>query len=364
MELNNSFFDCLADKKEKAKNNISFFYTLEKEYKNNKNKFLAYTFYKRALRIENCLEYWLWNKYEKNKVLELKKVFRCKDLFCPNCRTVGITKAIIKFIPYFNAMIASGYHPYLMTLTNPNILALNLSDEIKKMNKALAKLMRWLIKPFKDNGKYYGGYSSRLFDVVAAIRVLEVTVQESDWHYLHVHFHVLAFLASDKEQDFIKYKDGGYQYSSGGYIKYSHADTFIQKLWKMTYDGIDINNFKNISDDWKDNYICDIRPMASSKGIYEVFKYCFKDIDIKNYEVFKYLCLGLKGKRIRQGYGSLYKLKIDDKDLADDDLTKDDIKNYLQFKDELPVIVANIFRDNTEKYGDYKKISIYKSNNS
>lgn len=37
----------------------------------------------------------------------------------------------------------------------------------------------------------------------------EVTVQKSDWHYLHVHFHIIVFLANEKEENFIKYKDGG-----------------------------------------------------------------------------------------------------------------------------------------------------------
>ena len=358
MELDDSFFSSLADEKEKAKNNISFFYTLEDEYKKLNEKFFAYTFHKRAERIQNCLSYWEWYKYEKNKVLELRKVFRCKDLFCPNCRKMGIVKAIIKFIPYFNVMLALHYNPYLMTLTVPNIKGENLSQEIKKMNKAIAKFMRWLSKPFKDNGKYYGGYSSRLFDVIGAIRVLEVAVQKSDWNYFHVHFHIIAFLNRDNEQDFFKDIPGGYQNNSQSYIYYSMADISIQKLWKMAYDGIDITEFKNASDDWHDNYICDIRPMKDKRGIYEVFKYCFKDIDIKNVEVFKYLCLGLKGKRIRQGYGRLYKLKLDDKDLIDVEVTPDDIKNYLEFKDELPVIVANNFKDNTEKYVDYKKISI------
>lgn len=121
-------------------------------------------------------------------------------------------------------------------------------------------------------------------------------------------------------------------------------------LWKMAYGGKDIKDIKTASSNWQDNYICDIRPMTSSKGIYEVFKYCLKDIDIRNYEIFKYLCLGLRCKRICQRYGRLYKLKLDDKDLGDGDLTKDDIKNYLQFKDEIPVVVANNFKDNTEKY--------------
>lgn len=95
------------------------------------------------------------------------------------------------------------------------------------------------------------------------------------------------------------------------------------------------------------------------KGIYEVFKYCFKDIDIKNYEIFKHLYIGLKSKRLRQGYGKLYNLKLEDKDL-DDDLTDDDIKNYLEFKDEIPVTIHNNFNGNTQNDGDYKKISIFK----
>lgn len=44
------------------------------------------------------------------------------------------------------------------------------------------------------------------------------------------------------------------------------------------------------------------------------------------------------------------------------DIRGDDyIENYLEFKDEEPEIVANKYiSDITEKYGDYKKFSIYK----
>ncbi|MHB8278216.1 MAG: hypothetical protein ACYDIA_11250 [Candidatus Humimicrobiaceae bacterium] len=105
--------------------------------------------------------------------------------------------------------------------------------------------------------------------------------------------------------------------------------------------------------------------MDSEKGIFEVFKYCFKDIDIKNFEIFKYLYLGLKSKRLRQEYSKLYNLKLEDKALDDDDdLTADDIKNYLEFKDEISITVYNNFNGNTEKDTDYKKISIYKLNKS
>ena len=125
----------------------------------------------------------------------------------------------------------------------------------------------------------------------------------------------------------------------------------------MAYKGKDISFFYKASDNWQDNYICDIRELRMPDGIYEVFKYCFKDLDIRNDEIFKDLYFGLARKRLRQGYGELYNVKVDDMDLRDDDC----IENYLEFKDEEPQIMAHRYiSDMTEKYRDYKKISIFK----
>lgn len=96
-----------------------------------------------------------------------------------------------------------------------------------------------------------------------------------------------------------------------------------------------------------------------SYGIFEVFKYCFKDLDIKNQEIFRDLFFGLMRKRLRQGYGELYNVKVDDRDIS-----SDDISNYLEYKDEEPKVVANKYiSDMTERYRDYKKISIFKVKN-
>jgi len=361
-EFKEKFFLYAEDKIEMAKQNIDFFYITGNEYKRNGQKYLAYNFYKHAEKIKNCLNYWECNVYEKNKVMEVKKIFRCKELFCPNCRTVKVYKAIIKFTPFFNRMVLGGYKPYLMTLTVPNIELEQLSSEINKMNKAFIQLWRWLYKPFNKTGTYYGGYKDRLFSCVGAVKVLEVTVQKSNSNYFHVHFHVISFLDNANDDLFFKDIPGGYQHRTDSNIFYSMADIFLQKLWKMTYDDKKISEFGNISDDWKNNYICDIRELKMPYGIYEVFKYCFKDIDIKNIEIFKQLFFGLNRKRLRQGYGALYNLKIDDKDLSDDESSDDDIKNYLEYKDEIPVAVNSNLKDMTEKYGDYKKISIFKNN--
>ena len=69
---------------------------------------------------------------------------------------------------------------------------------------------------------------------------------------------------------------------------------------------------------------------------------------------------GLTRKRLRQGYGELYNVKVDDRDIS-----SDDISNYLEFKDEEPEVIANKYiEDMTEKYKDYKKISIYVDKNN
>jgi len=62
---------------------------------------------------------------------------------------------------------------------------------------------------------------------------------------------------------------------------------------------------------------------------------------------------------LRQGYGELYNVKVNNRDISSDDC----IENYLEFKDEEPEVVPHKYiEDMTEKYRDYKKVSIYKKN--
>jgi len=61
-----------------------------------------------------------------------------------------------------------------------------------------------------------------------------------------------------------------------------------------------------------------------------------------------------------RGTGELYNVKVDDWDTRDDDY----IENYLEFKDEEPEnFIHQFIEDMTEKYRDYRKVSINKSQN-
>jgi len=352
MEITEKYLKRLKKKKNSAISNARLMYALWIKYKDTQKQ-LAETMRRRAERMENCLNYWKWDKYSKNKVMNLKIVSRCKDLFCPNCRTVGIYKAIKNFAPHFNKMLILGYSPCLMTLTVPNIKRQYLAEEIDNMNKAFVKLWRWLYKPFKKDGKYYGGYKGRIFDGIGAVKAIEVTVQKSNYEYFNLHFHVIIFIDGYSPFDFNKHIPGGFQYKTNSYIYYSDADIFIQKLWTMAYKDRKISEFGDMSDNWEDNYICDIRELVMPGGIFEVMKYCFKDVDIKNIDIFNDLLFGLKRKRLRQGYGELYNVKLEES------MSDDCIENYLEFKDEEPeTLIHQYINDMTEKYGDYKKVSI------
>jgi len=101
----------------------------------------------------------------------------------------------------------------------------------------------------------------------------------------NVRFHVIIFLENYSENDFVKYIPGGYQYRSKSFIFYSDADIFIQKLWKMA---------------------------------------------IKNIDIFRDLYFGLKRRRLRQGYGQLYNVKVDDADISSDDCIENFFQNLIR----------------------------------
>lgn len=316
--------------------------------------------YNRSERMRDCCNLTVWDKYEKNYLLDLQKINRCKDRFCPNCRTVALSLALHRFNQPFQNMLEKGYYPFMATFTVPNCHKDDLQGTIKKMNKAFLKLNRWLSKDTKE------GFKKRLFKVPAIVKALEITQQKSNSDYYHPHFHCIFFLDTYDENLFQKYLPDGIHRKTGKTLYLSDADIFLSKLWTFAFDGISVRKWEQLPDsieyleDRKRNYyMCDIREMEMPGGLYEVFKYCFKDDDIKTKEHMRVLLDCVTGARLRQTYGELYNLDIDSEDDMEKDLC-DSIENYLEIKETPESVMCKTMRELGEKYSEYVKISRFK----
>jgi plasmid rolling circle replication initiator protein Rep len=308
----------------------------------------------RIERLYGCLKFWQWDKYERNKLLDFISVNRCKDLFCPNCKAININKVIQQVLPKINSIIAQGYTPYLLTLTQKNCKGEDLKSEIEKMNKAFYQFWIWL------NNENSKGYKARLFDVSAVVKVLEITIQKDSNNFFHPHFHSIIFLKIPINKDLMrKYIDCGINYRTNERKYYSDIDIYAGKLWKMAFDKIPIYEFKNMPDDYRENYQCDIREINLPDGITEVFKYTFKDSDTINFKTFKIILEALRNKRLRQLYGKLFKgVEIENES---EDFEIESIEKYLEFPEDPELIYMKNIHELKNNYSDYKKINRLKS---
>lgn len=357
MEFTNDTLQKMEDKQVYNYIYMSWYYGMSEELKEmqpvRSEKILH-----RGDRIGECLDYWTWDVYQKNKLMDLKKVNRCKNnRFCPNCRKWELAKFIHSYGKVFNKLILERYNPYLLTLTVPNVKGKDLRDEIDKMNKSFSKFFRLFNE---DIGQGKHGFKDRLMRFDGALKVLEITYNEENKTF-HPHFHCMIWSSDYNELDFKKNIKGAWSHKRNSFNMNSEIDIQIMKLWYMCYNKIRLSakEYNNLSDNWFDLYMCDIREM-DSQGIYEVLKYTFKDSDIINYYVFKTLVFTLENKRIRQGYGILRGLKCEDVE----DGNELNLEDFLEIdKKENPVqtLIPGI---NTliKEYNEFKKISRRKNN--
>jgi len=310
---------------------------------------------KRSDRINDCVNLWVWDKYEKNKLLDLQRLNRCMDnRFCSNCRKFSLASAIHNFKPSFKTLIDDGYNPYLLTLTVPNVQDKDLRVTIQKLNISFRKFFQKLSQPV-GNGKH--GFSERLIKFDAALKVLEITYNKREDTY-HPHFHIIMFSNEYDPSIFHKCIPGAWSNKKQCYLYNSILDIQLMQLWKMCYDKIPITlrNYSKMSHNWLDLYMCDIREMDSS-GVYEVLKYTFKDTDIINYNVFTTLFKSLDGQRIRQGHGLLFNAKLED-DAEGDNIGIDE---YLFEKENPEQMLTREINELITVYSNYRKISRFNS---
>lgn len=312
MEFTNEILENMERKKSFNYQYGNWYYGMYKEYEKN-------VYDTRAERIANCMNLWQWDKYEQNKVLDLQKVNRCNNnRFCPNCKILDMSKFIHLFRKVYEEYSNLGYNAYMLTLTVPSVLGEDLKNTIEKLNRSFRKLT----EKYSYDINNIKSYQDRLFQIDGGIKVLEITYNEKNG--FHPHFHCVVFTKEKIHNDLLKkHIEGKWSNKRQSFNKKSFIDLQIGQLWSMIWYGERLSQ-KNINDivyDPKEEYFkkdkkcleVDFVPL-DEKGIYEVFKYTFKDTDIKNYYVFKTLVQSLENKRIRQGFGILFNMQCEDID--------------------------------------------------
>lgn len=311
-------------------------------------------FENKSERISNCMDLWQWDHYEKNKLLDLQRVNRCSNnRFCPNCKLLDISKFIHKFKDVYSELLTKGYKAYMLTLTIPSVPGTKLSDTIDKLNKDFRKLIE---KFSYDDRK---SYKDRYFQVYGGIRVLEITYNVK--HGFHPHFHCVVFTKDEIDPVLLEKKiQGKYSRKRKEYNYKSLVDIQFGKLWSMIYYNLRLNkkNINSISYDPSEEFMfsdkknleVDFREL-DEKGIYEVFKYTFKDSDIENFYVFKTLVNCLANKRIRQGFGILYNMQCED--IEEGEVQELD----LEIKEDPTGLLTHQIAELITVYRNYKKIS-------
>ena len=356
MEFTQEVLEKMQDKSKYNKIFGNWYYELAKEIEPitlNKSQQV----FRRGDRIKSCLDYWAWDLYEKNKLMDLLKVNRCmNNRFCPNCKKFELAKFIHSYGKDFKSLLIKNYNPYLLTLTVPNVSGEDLRETIDNMNKAFSKFFRLFNEPI-GQGKH--GFKDRIIEFHGALKVLEITYNKKT-NTFHPHFHCMIFSTDYPRLEFQKDIQGAWSNKRQSYNMNSLIDIQVMKLWYMCYSKIRLTkkNYDNLSDNWFDLYMCDMREM-DEKGIYEVLKYTFKDTDVSSYYVFKTLVNSLENKRIRQGYGILRGLKCEDVE----DGEKQDISEYLkEDKKESPdKLLTKGLNTLLKEYTKYKKISRFKA---
>lgn len=306
---------------------------------------------RRGFRLRDCMIYWRWDCYEKNKVLDLREVNRCNNnKFCPNCRKLDLCKFIYKFQGPNEKFLKMGYIPFLLTLTVPNCSPTDLNETINILNRNFSRFYRGFGETNSNNSIKF-----RELNFFAAIKVLEITYNKKE-NTFHPHFHCVVYLSSDLVDNdfFTKNIKGHYSKKRNTFNYHSNADIHLMKIWTMICKNIRLtyNNYVDLPDNPHELYQVDIKKM-NEKGFYEVFKYCFKDSHIPNYNVFKTLENALENKRLRQGYGALYNFKCEDIEIGEIQDLNLDIEEDPQML--LVKGISKLYSD----YKDYTKISRY-----
>ena len=290
----------VIDNREYNKIIIQYYQKFAEEFHDNYKN----TLQNKSFNISNCNKYWLLDKYEQQRIKDLKKQNLCRDKFCSNCKKVKQSARMARYIPELELHKDKLYH---LTLTVPNCNGQALKDTIKHMSKCFRYLIQYL-RGYKETD----GIDFSSWGYEGAVRSLEVTFNRDDYH---PHFHVGLIL----DPNLLSRKDivNTYSYDFRKSVPelkrlFSHQEILIQKIWYLLINSIRVNK-KNI-DSLNEGYSCTMDKFL--EGDYaELFKYITKEKDddghILSYDNFKTLYEALYRLKQIQGYGCLYRINDD-----------------------------------------------------
>lgn len=274
-----------------------------------------------ADRMKKCCRYWDIDHYRLQGVKDLIRTNACKNRFCDSCQNAISIQRERKFSPVLDDL-AQNYDIYHIVFTVPNVYADELYPCVDRMYKQFAYINRLFSGDAKIKGINFLQYG-----YVGAVRALEITKNRRE-NTFHPHFHCLFILRKGLKLDRGRRYVNCYSFNNPDVKKSHHKKVYgeperyfsgfeilLQKIWRLRYDGIKVNQ-KNI-DGIKEGYsvICD-----NADGKYkEVFKYATKGIfkegeenALGGYHDFLPLFNALYGRRLIQGYKLLNGFHFED----------------------------------------------------
>lgn len=315
---------------------------------------------KRVGRLLRCGRFVDTARFKELGIHEVKAIKFCGDKFCGNCQKRLANERERKYTPLLKELerLCDVYH---VVLTVPNVSELFLPKAIEDIIKAFAKLIKYIKCDKKIKGINFGG-----FGYVGAIRSLEIThnIKRDDYHpHLHCLFIFKKGLNLDQPKVFVN----AFSFNKGRREnKWSAFEIFIQKLWKLCYDG---ERVTKSAIDYSDGYSCKVN--RADGNYHQIFKYVVKgllddkhaqqrnsnSVRIDNgltYDEFRALFFGLEGKKAFQCYGCFYGLKSDESLLTESDKTDAEIKAIIHelrkyeadefVSEKLAVVIENIVK--------------------
>lgn len=255
--------------------------------------------------------------YQKQKVKDIKKVYKCHDIFCVNCQSQLAKERFLKYGPFLDSL-RDYYDIYHVTFTVVDPLGPKLKDTVDRMYDKFPYIIKY----------FFGTKNKKLnlekFGFVGAIRTLEITskMTEKGIEY-HPHFHCyFLFKKGTKKlitQNKVHINDFSFSKRSSAIRKFSDFEIFMQKLWYLTYNGDEKNKVTlKALEELKQGYSGVVEPVKPGQ-YHEVFKYVlkgtFKDnVFAEDIDSFRYLYDTLHKRKIIQGYGIFhnFKFSVDD----------------------------------------------------